>query len=64
MKKIDRKESRVTVRLTPYQNFELTNITNDIGISKAGFIRYLLEQSINNYYEIKERTSDYEQSEE
>ena len=64
MKKIDRKESRVTVRLTPHQNFELTNITNDIGISKAGFIRYLLEQSINNYYEVKERASDYEQSEE
>ena len=50
MKKIDSKEQRVTIRLTQHQAQELESITKELNVSKAGFMRYILEQSINKYY--------------
>lgn len=50
MAKIDKKDKRITVRLTPYQSFELDNIAKQTGISKAKIVRGMIQRTIDAYY--------------
>lgn len=43
------KDSRITVRLTPNQDFMLDAIAKKINKPKSAIIRYILEQFITKY---------------
>lgn len=43
------KDSRITVRLTPNQNFMLDTISNEAGVSKSALVRYIIEEFIKRY---------------
>lgn len=43
------KDARVTVRLTPHQNFMLETISKELDTPKAALVRYMIEQLISKY---------------
>lgn len=43
------KDSRITVRLTPNQNFMLDTISNEASVSKSALVRYIIEEFIKRY---------------
>lgn len=45
------KDSRITVRLTPHQSFELDNIADRLKMKKSQIIRLMLDNFINKYYD-------------
>jgi len=51
MNKVNNKEAKITVRLTPYQSFELSNIAKKTGVSKSAVVRCVIQKTIEDYYE-------------
>lgn len=47
--KENNKDSRITVRLTPNQNFMLDVISDEAGVSKSALVRYIIEEFIKRY---------------
>lgn len=45
------KDSRVTVRLTPYQEQELNTISSDLKMSRSALLRRILDKFIEDYYQ-------------
>lgn len=43
------KDSRITVRLTPHQNFILDTLSKETGVSKSALVRYILNEFIKKY---------------
>ena len=52
MRKTDKtinKSSRITVRLTPYQEQELSRMSKDLQLPKAKLVRYFISDYIKKY---------------
>ena len=47
--KTNKKDKRITVRLTPNQDFMLDEISNKIGKSKSVIMRYIINDFIKQY---------------
>lgn len=45
------KDCRMTLRLTPYQQFEIDNISRNEGVSRTKLMRGILQRFIDNYYD-------------
>lgn len=56
--KQNRKDGKITVRLTPHQDFMISEITKDLKISKSVFIRYIINGAINKYNEQLEQLQE------
>lgn len=55
------KDCRLTLRLTPRQYFELNNISEVEGLSKANLMRCVLQDFIDRYYDYKEEQNEKQQ---
>lgn len=51
--KTTNKSDRITVRLTPHQNFMLDEIAKKVKVSKSALTRYIIEEFIAKYDETK-----------
>ena len=43
------KDSRITVRLTPFQNFELDRLAKELAVPKAKLVRYFIDEFLKKY---------------
>ena len=43
------KDYRITVRLTPFQNFELSRLADELSIPKAKLVRYFIDDFLKKY---------------
>lgn len=49
-----KKDCRITVRLTPHQDFMLDEISKELDKPKAQLLRYMIENFTNKYNENRE----------
>lgn len=50
--KTTNKSSRITVRLTPYQEQELNRMSKDLQLPKAKLVRYFISDYIKKYKDV------------
>ena len=51
--KITKKETRVSVRITPYQETQLDLISEKLGIKRSTLVRYAIDKLIGRYNDLQ-----------
>lgn len=51
--KITKKETRVSVRITPYQETQLDLISEKLGIKRSTLVRYAIDNLISSYNDLQ-----------
>lgn len=51
--KITKKETRVSVRITPYQETQLDLICEKLGIKRSTLVRYAIDNLISSYNDLQ-----------
>lgn len=51
--KITKKETRVSVRITPYQKTQLDLISEKLGIKRSTLVRYAIDNLISSYNDLQ-----------
>ena len=51
--KITKKETRVSVRITPYQETQLDLISEKLGIKRSTLVRYAIDKLISSYNDLQ-----------
>ena len=51
--KITKKETRVSVRTTPYQETQLDLISEKLGIKRSTLVRYAIDNLISSYNDLQ-----------
>ena len=51
--KITKKETRVSVRITPYQETQLDLISEKLSIKRSTLVRFAIDQLIKNYSDLQ-----------
>jgi predicted DNA-binding protein len=51
--KITKKETRVSVRITPYQETQLDVISEKLGIKRSTLVRYAIDNLISSYNDLQ-----------
>ncbi len=51
--KITKKETRVSVRITPYQETQLDLIREKLGIKRSTLVRYAIDNLISSYNDLQ-----------
>lgn len=51
--KITKKETRVSVRITPYQETQLDLISEKLGIKRSTLVRYAIDNLIGSYNDLQ-----------
>ena len=51
--KITKKETRVSVRITPYQETQLDLISEKLGIKRSTLVRYAIDKLIGSYNDLQ-----------
>lgn len=49
--KAENKSEKLVVRLTPYQDFMIKEITNKYNVSKSSLVRFILDEFLNKLEE-------------